>query len=46
MAVFSGEGFVKVEKAFAKTECGHSFYATSPALKGHVQQLQKRMKTK
>jgi len=37
--VSSGEGFDKVEKAFAKTECGHSFYATSPALKGYVQEL-------
>jgi hypothetical protein len=44
--VSSGEGFIKVEKAFAKTECGHSFYATSPALKGHVQGLQNKAKAR
>jgi hypothetical protein len=44
--VSSGEGFDKVEKAFAKTECGHSFYGTSPALKGHVQGLQNKAKTR
>ena len=37
--VSSGGQFRAVKKAFAKTECGRSFYGTSPALKGHVKKL-------
>lgn len=39
--VFSGEGFLNVKSAYAKTECGHSFYGSNYALKHHVRKLQK-----
>jgi hypothetical protein len=42
--ISSGEGFLQVKKAFAQTECGHSFYGTSPALDGHVEQLRNQFR--